>query len=392
MASVKLLPNREKSIRHRHPWVYSGAVAGVDGAPGAGAVVDVRDAAGNFMGRGYYNAASKLRVRMLTWDDRVVDDAFWRERVGAAVRRRAALLDARHNAVRLIHAEADGLPGLVVDRYDDVLVAQFLTAGVDRVRDVIADALVDETGARCVFERSDTASRSREELTASVGAMRGEAPDAVNIVENGARFRVNVTTGQKTGFYLDQRANRADVAARAGGKSLLDAFCNTGAFGIEALAAGAASVTFVDSSAPALEILSANLALNGLDAAATDVRQADVFNALRGLRDEKRTFDMVVLDPPRFATNRHQLDKALRAYKDVNRVAMELVAPGGMLATFSCSQAVDPAAFTLAVSWAGADARREVRIARRYGQFEDHPVLASFPESEYLCGLLCTLD
>ena len=393
MASVTLIPNREKSLRHRHPWVFSGAVGSVSGDPDAGAIVDVLDAHGKFLARGYYNAQSRIRVRVLAWEDRPIDEAFWHARVLESLTRRGALsADADTDAYRLVHAEADLLPGLVADRYGEVVVVQFLTAGVERVREVILDALAEGTGARCVFERSDTSSRSREGLAASVGCVRGDAnavAEAVRVRENGLRFVVNVGSGQKTGFYLDQRCNRATVAARARNARVLDVFCNTGGFGVGALSGGAASVVFADSSGPALQTLGLNLEANGLDPAACEQLQGDAFESLRLLRSKGRRFDLVVLDPSKFASSRHQLDKALRAYKDINRVAMELLEPGGTLATFSCSQAADIASFTLAVAWAGIDARRDVQILQRLGQAEDHPVLASFPESEYLKGLVC---
>jgi 23S rRNA (cytosine1962-C5)-methyltransferase len=393
MASVALIPNREKSLRHRHPWVFSGAVGAVSGDPGAGGVVDVLDARGAFVARGYYNAQSRIRVRVLTWEDRPIDDGFWRERVLKSVERRSTLAaDPDTTAYRLVHAEADLLPGLVADRYGDVVVVQFLTAGVERARDVILDALMEGTGTRCIFERSDTSSRSKEGLAASVGCVRGDAAAAaspVHVIENGLHFVVNVASGQKTGFYLDQRRNRAAVASLAGGAKVLDAFCNTGAFGVAALRGGADSVVFLDSSAPALQAVRLNLEANGCDSAAGEMVQGDAFESLRALRSQGRRFDLVVLDPPKFASSRHQLDKALRAYKDINLVAMELLAEGGMLATFSCSQAVDIASFTMAVAWAGVDARRDVQVLARLGQAEDHPVLASFPESEYLKGLVC---
>jgi 23S rRNA (cytosine1962-C5)-methyltransferase len=393
MASVTLIPNREKSLRHRHPWVFSGAIGAVAGDPHGGGIVDVLDARGAFLARGYYNAQSRIRVRVLAWEDRPIDDGFWRARVLESVARRRPLsADARSNAYRLVHAEADLLPGLVADRYGDVVVVQFLTAGVERAREVILDALLEGTAARCIFERSDTSSRSKEGLAASVGCVRGDAAamtDAVRVVENGLHFAVNVGSGQKTGFYLDQRRNRARVASLARGASVLDVFCNTGGFGVAALCAGADSVAFLDSSAPALHALRLNLEANGCDPAAGEIIQGDAFESLRELRGQGRRFDMVVLDPPKFASSRHQLDKALRAYKDINLVAMELLSAGGTLATFSCSQAVDIASFTMAVAWAGVDARRDVQILARLGQAEDHPVLASFPESEYLKGLVC---
>jgi 23S rRNA (cytosine1962-C5)-methyltransferase len=389
MAEVRLKAGREKSVRHRHPWVYSGAIERVSGAPAAGDIVDVVDSRGGFLGRGYCNEQSRITVRMLTFDDTPVDDALWSARICDAVRLRDPILaSGLTNGCRLVHAEADFLPGLIVDRYADVVVAQFLTAGVERVRDVILSALVDAAQPAGVFERSDTASRSREGLDAASGVIHGAVPPSVELLENGHRFAVNVESGQKTGFYLDQRDNRAAVAAFAHGASVLDAFSHTGAFGVYAASAGAESVVFLDSSAFSLALARDNVERNPHECA-TDFVHADVFEHLRALRDAGRRFDLIVLDPPRFATNRHQLDTALRAYKDVNRVALEVLAPGGVLATFSCSQAVDAASFTMAVAWAGLDAGRSIQIIRRLSQGADHPVLASFPESEYLKGIIC---
>ncbi len=389
MAEVRLKAGREKSLRHRHPWVYSGAIERTAGVTAPGDLVDVLDSRGNFLGRGYCNTDSKIAVRVLAWDDRAIDDAFWSERVHAAMRRRDALVaDGTTTACRLIHAEADFLPGLIVDRYADVIVIQFLTAGVERARGVILDAIVASAGPAGVFERSDTSSRVREGLAAASGVIHGAVPPAIEILENGARFQINVESGQKTGFYLDQRDNRAAVARMAGGRTMLDAYCHTGAFAAHAMRAGASAVTLVDSSTTSLSVARANLELNANAGCDAEFVHDDVPAQLRTLRDQGKRFDLVVLDPPRFATNRHQLDNALRAYKDINRVALEVLAPGGILATFSCSQAVDAASFTMAVAWAGLDAGRELQIIGRLGQGSDHPVLASFPESEYLKGLL----
>ena len=390
MAQVKLKAGREKSLRHRHPWVYSGAIERVVGVAEPGEIVDVVDSRGGLLGRGYCNPESKIAVRMLAWDDTRIDAVFWSERVDAAVRRRDALLaGGETTACRLIHAEADFLPGLIVDRYGDILVVQFLTAGVERVREVIIDAMVSAAKPAAICERSDTSSRVREGLTATSGIIRGSLPPSVEILENNIRFHVSVETGQKTGFYLDQRDNRATVAAFAKDGTMLDAFCHTGAFAAYAARAGARTVTLLDSSATSLASARTNMELNANAGCTVDFVQDDVGDCLRKFRDDGRRFDLVVLDPPRFATNRHQLDNALRAYKDINRVALEVLAPGGTLATFSCSQAVDAASFTMAVAWAGLDAGRELQIIHRMGQGLDHPVLASFPESEYLKGLAC---
>jgi 23S rRNA (cytosine1962-C5)-methyltransferase len=395
--SVRLQAGRDRSARHRHPWVFSGAVDSVSGSPAPGEIVDVLDARGGFLGRGYYNEHSRIRVRMLTWAPGEIGDALWRERVTAAIRRRGAIVSAGEtgretNAFRLVHAEADLLPGLVVDRYGDVVVVQFLTAGVERVREVVVDAIAAALAPRCIFDRSDSASRAKEGLATSVGAIRGDAPGPVEILENGLRFLVNVESGQKTGFYLDQRENRALVAEHARGRDVLDAFCHTGAFAAYAARAGARSVWLVDSSEASLRTARSNLDRNASEECGREFIAADVFEHLRELRGQGRRFGLVVLDPPKFASNRHQLETALRAYKDISLLAMELLEPEGVLATFSCSQVVDTASFTMAVSWAGVDAGRDVQILRRLGQGPDHPVLASFPESEYLKGLLCRVS
>jgi 23S rRNA (cytosine1962-C5)-methyltransferase len=390
MATVTLKAKRDRATRHRHPWIFANSIDAVTGDPGPGALVDVIDARGELVGRGYHNQHSRIRVRMLTWDDAPINDEFWRARVRAAAKRRDALAaDPATNAYRLIHAEADLLPGLIADRYENVVVVQILTAGVDRVRETIADAIASVPGVRCIFERSDTTSRTREGLPAAVGPLRGEAPKQTEVRENGHVFLVNFESGQKTGFYLDQRDNRAAVARHASGRNVLDAFCNTGAFAVYAARAGARSLSLVDSSGPALAAARWNLEKNGAGECTVAMRHADVFEELRAMRDAGRRFSLVVLDPPKFATNQHQVEKALRAYKDVNLLAMQLLEPDGLLATFSCSQAVDAASFTLAVSWAGLDASRDVQIVQRLGQGLDHPILATFPESEYLKGLLC---
>lgn len=393
MAVVRLKHRREKSLLQRHPWVYSGAVDTVDGDAGPGEVVTVVDSGGGFLATGYYNERSKIAVRVLSWTEgETIDDDWWRGRIAAAIAARSPLFaDGLTTAGRLVHAEADALPGLVVDRYADVVVVQCLTAGVERVRDLVAGTIRDVLGDVVVYERSDAPARVREGLGPSVGPIAGGVPEPVDVLENGHRFRVDVAAGQKTGFYLDQRENRAAAAPFAAGRDVLDAFCYTGAFSVYAAAAGAATVTLADSSEPALEAAEANLAANGVDESRSELLCGDVFDILRAYRDEGRRFGMIVVDPPRFASSRHQVEKALRAYKDANMLAMQLLEPGGILATFSCSGGVDITSFTLAVSWAGIDAGRDVQIIRRLGQGLDHPVLATFPESEYLKGLLCRI-
>jgi len=353
----------------------------------------VVDSAGAFLATGYFNRASKIRVRVLEWDPLVtIDEGWWRSRVAQSIAARAGIAEKTDStAYRLIHAEADMLPGLVADRYDDVVVVQFLTAGVELARDVIVDEIRERTGATAIYDRSDNASRAREELKPSSGWLVGEARDTVEFRENGLDFMASVTTGQKTGFYCDQRENRLEVAAFAEGRSVLDVFSYSGGFSVYAARAGAASLTLVDSSSSALESAKWNLEKNGFASCNPEFVDADVFEQLRNYRKEGRKFGMIVLDPPKFAMSRHHVEKALRAYKDVNMLAMGLLEPGGILATFSCSGAVAIDAFTIAVSWAGNDADRSVQVIKRLSQSSDHPVLASFLESEYLKGLICRI-
>jgi len=393
MPTLRLKKGREKLPLSRHPWIFAGAVDRVEGETAPGDVVDIVAADGAFVGRGYYNVKSRICARILSWDaEAAIDDAWWDARIADALAARETLAaDPGTDAYRLVHAEADRMPGLVADRYGDVVVVQFLSAGVERARDAILGALGTRLPEARIYERSDTASRRREGLDPRAGWIRGDGPARIDVRENGRTFAVNFEAGQKTGFYLDQRENRAAIAPLAKGRRVLDAFSYTGAFAVYAATAGATALTLCDTSAGALEAAQQNLRANGADTESHEIVQADVFDKLRAWKAEGRRFDMVVLDPPKFATNQHQVDKAMRAYKDINMLAMQLLESGGILATFSCSGAVDAQAFTLAVSWAGVDANRSVQIMRRLSQGPDHPVLTSFPESEYLKGLLCRI-
>lgn len=395
MAKVPILElrsDRDRSLRRRHPWVYSGAVARVEGEPGAGGVVRVVDRQGAFLAWGYTNYKSQIRARVLDWDESArIDDAWWRRRVRESIERRRDLpaLDAC-DACRLVHSEADGLPGLVVDRYGEWLVVQALTAGVERVKDVIVDALSESARPAGIFEKSDQDARSLEGLGASVGRLAGDdPPDRLEIGEGGHRFLVDIKSGQKTGFYIDQRDNRRLAAEYAAGKDVLDLFSYTGAFSVYALRGGAVRATLVESSVPALRLAEENLLANRADPAAFDLVQGNAFETARSFRDAGRRFDMVIVDPPKLAQSRTHVEKAERAYKDVNLLAMKLLAPGGILVTFSCSGAVGVEYFSRIVSWASADARRDVQILQRLSQGADHPVMPSFPESEYLKGFIC---
>jgi 23S rRNA (cytosine1962-C5)-methyltransferase len=389
--TLQLKPGREKSLRRRHPWVFSGAIEKVTGKPAAGDTVEVRDSSGKTLARAAYSPKSQIRARVWTFDPaEEVDAGFFRRRVMRALALREALPAAKHsNALRLVHGESDGLPGLVVDRYADVLVAQFLAAGVERWRDPILDALVALSGCTAVYERSDAETRKLEGLQARVGFARGDrAAKRCPIIEYGLNFRVDVEQGQKTGFFLDQRENRQRVRSLAAGREMLDGFSYTGGFAINALAGGAKRVLALESSADALAVARENLAANPFDASKVEFVQADVFAQLRKLRDQGASFDLVVLDPPKFAPTAAQAKNAARAYKDINLLAFKLLRPGGLLATFSCSGGVDAALFQSIVAGAALDAGAEAKIIERFSAAADHPVALEFPEGEYLKGLL----
>jgi 23S rRNA (cytosine1962-C5)-methyltransferase len=401
---ARLHPGKDKPVRQRHPWIYSGAIRQVDGSLAPGGLIEVADAQGQWLARGYYNPHSQIAIRILTWNpDEAIDAAFWQRRLSAAAAARAGLAaDPGTTAYRLAYAESDGLPGLVVDRYagiaapggssgDAWLVVQFLTAGVEARRAEILDALEALFAPRGIVDRSDVGVRRQEGLPLRRELCRGAAPPAgLEIRENGLRFQADLWGGQKTGFYLDQRENRRIVGAHAQDRRVLNAFSFTGAFGVYALAGGALHVTNVDSSYEALEGAEAALRLNGFD----PDRQAegiagDVFQVLRAFRDEGRQFDLVILDPPKFARGKSDVPAAARGYKDVNLLGFKLLAPGGLLATFSCSGSVTPDLFQKVVFGAALDAGRDAQIVAKLGQGFDHPILLSFPEGEYLKGLLC---
>jgi 23S rRNA (cytosine1962-C5)-methyltransferase len=389
--NLVLKKGREKSLKRRHPWIFSGAVEKVNGKPAPGDTVDVVDGAKKWLARAAYSAKSQIRARVWTFDpSEQVDGNFFRTRIQAALALREALPAAKHaNALRLVHGESDALPGLVVDRYADVLVAQFLAAGVERWRDPILDALMEISGCAAIFERSDAEVRKLEGLEPRVGFARGNRNAArCPIIEYGLNFRVDVEQGQKTGFFLDQRENRQRVRSLAAGRVVLDGFCYTGGFSISALAGGAKRVSAIESSAAALEVAKENLAANPLDASRIDFQHGDVFEELRRLRDRNAKFDLVVLDPPKFAPTAAHVKKAARAYKDINLWALKLLAPGGLLATFSCSGGVSAELFQSIVAGAALDAGVDAKIIERFSAAADHPVALQFPEAEYLKGLL----
>ena len=388
MKSIRIRTGRERSLLKRHPWVFEGGIE--RGKADVGETVRVENAGGHFIAWAAYSPQSAIRLRAWSFDEHErIDAAFFARRIAAAVafRRRMSIAS---DGVRLVHGESDGLPGLVVDAYGSVLVAQFTSSGVERHKEAIADALLAATGATALYERSDTSSREREGLPAMRGWLRGTGPVDVEIGEHGWRFTVDIATGHKTGFYLDQRDNRARFAAdvkRLGIQRVLNCHAYTGGFAVAALSGGARDVVSIDSSLPALERADAHVAANGFEAARHTTVDADVNKTLREYAAAGRRFDAIVLDPPKLAPTVAFAERAARAYKDVNRVAFGLLEPGGLLYTFSCSGGISVDLFHKIVAGAGIDAGIDGAIVARLGAAADHPATVNFPEGEYLKGL-----
>ncbi len=384
MHKLILKPGREKSLKRRHPWIFSGGIAKVEGRPRPGDTVAVHAADGVFLAVAAYSPDSQIRARVWDWTARDIDAAFVADRISRA----AALRDAAADeGLRLVHGESDGLPGVVADRFGDTVVVQLLSAGAERWRGAIADALAALTGVARVIERSDADVRALEGLPPQSGLLRGvPAAGPLLVREHGLEFAVDAEAGHKTGFYLDQRDNRLLLRGLAKGRAVLDCFCYCGGFALNALAGGAASVTAIDSSGPALAAAQANAARNRLPAA--DWIEADVFQSLRKFRDAGRRFDLIVLDPPKFAPTAAHAEKAARAYKDINLLGFKLLKPGGRLMTYSCSGGVSPDLFQKIVAGAALDAGVDARIEGWLHASADHPVALNFPEGEYLKGLL----
>jgi 23S rRNA (cytosine1962-C5)-methyltransferase len=389
MKVIRLREGRERSLLRRHPWIFDSAVA--RGGGDAGETVRVESHDGQFLAWAAFSPASRMRARAWSFDetDRI-DAVFLRRRVQLAVGLRQRL-KVPSEGVRLVHGEADGLPGLVVDLYKDTLVAQFLSTGAERWKKVLADALLEVTGLQRLYERSDANARGLEGLPEVTGWLRGDGPTELTIAEHDWEFGLDIATGHKTGFYLDQRDSRARFAEwvrRLGAQRVLNCYCYTGGFTVAALAGGAGEVTSIDSSAPALERARANVALNGFDAGRAEFMDADVNASLRRFGEAGRTFDAIVLDPPKLAPTVAHAEKAARAYKDINRLALKLLAPGGLLFTFSCSGGIPADLFHKIVASAGTDAGVDGTIAERLGAAPDHPMTLAFPEGEYLKGLV----
>ena len=387
LSTVTLKPGKEKSLKRRHPWVFSGAIAHVAGEPQGGEAVRIVEPGGAFLAYAAFSPQSQIRARVWSWNEaEPIDAPFVGRLIRGSLERRPA-----GPVQRLIHGESDGLPGVVADRYGDTVVVQLLSAGAERCREPIGATLAALSGVARVYERSDADVRMLEGLTSRTGVLQGDAPPARIAIHEAAsdtRYWVDVAQGHKTGFYLDQALNRALVGAAAKDRDVLNCFCYTGGFSIAALKGGARAALSIDSSGPALEIARDNVALNGLDAGRCEWREADVFKELRELRNQNRSFDLIVLDPPKFAPTPASVERAARAYKDINLLGFKLLRPGGRLFTFSCSGGVSADLFQKIVAGAAVDAGVEARIEARMRAAPDHPVLLSFPEGEYLKGLV----
>jgi 23S rRNA (cytosine1962-C5)-methyltransferase len=400
--TITLKPGKDKPVLAHHPWIFSGAIARADDAHD-GDTVDIHDAAGRFIARGYYNARSQITVRVWTWNDEPIDGAFFRKRLQAAINLRHTLIDpGSTNAYRWVNAESDFIPGLVVDRYAGFVVMQFLTLGIERRKDEIVEVVREILNPDGIYERSDVDVREKEGLSASIGNLRGqEPPDLIEIQENSHRLLVDVKRGHKTGFYLDQRENRNQVgdflrplgtvavSGQSSAVEVLNVFSYTGGFSVFACAANKdARVINLDASGDALNLARENMRLNGCEVRG-EFFEGDAFTVLRRYRDMGKSFDAIILDPPKFVHAQSQLNSGLRGYKDINLLAFKLCKPGGILATFSCSGQVSAELFQKVVFEAALDAKRDAQIIAHLSQASDHPILLSFPESAYLKGLVC---
>jgi 23S rRNA (cytosine1962-C5)-methyltransferase len=391
---LKLRTGREKSLLHRHPWIFASAIDKIIGTPNAGDTLLVLGADGMALGLASYSPKSQIRARMWTFDaEKTIDTRFFSEKIAKAITLREETIPITStSAMRLIHGESDGLPGLIVDRYNDILVVQITTPGIETHRNEIIDVLSALDGIKGIYERSDVDIRELEGLEPVAGVIKGKAPEVpMTIEENGLKFQVDLVNGQKTGFFLDQRDNRQCLRGLVKGKSVLNCFCYTGAFSAYAFAGGAEKVLSMDSSDSAMEQVAVNLALNGFGDADSELMTADVFTALRKFRDSRRSFDVIILDPPKFAPTIAQAEKAARGYKDINLLAFKLLNPGGLLFTFSCSGGISRDFFQKIITGAALDAGVDARIVAQLSQAADHPIALNFPEGAYLKGLVCKI-
>ncbi len=389
---VLLLPGREKSILRKHPWIFSGAIQKVTGNPGSGDTVEIVSAAGRLLGTGAYSGKSQIRVRAWSFDpDEKIDREFFHEKIKQAILTREMLSALEvSNSKRLINGENDGLPGVIADRFGDIVVLQLSTAGAFQWRKTIIDEIAAQTDCTCLFEKSDSDINQLEGLDDVVQIQYGSfKEESTLIVENGLNYNFEISGSQKTGFYLDQRNNRQQLREYSQNKKVLDCFCFSGGFTMNALKGGAMHVVALDSSESALRLASENLKLNKFEEAKVELVNDNAFEYLRKLRDRGEQFDLIILDPPKFAPTTSQVDRAARAYKDINLLAFKLLSPNGVLFTFSCSGGVGLPLFQKIVADAALDAGRNAQIIKFMHQAEDHPISSAFPEGEYLKGLVC---
>lgn len=393
MHKVVLKPGREKSVLHRHPWLFSGALQDVKKGIESGATVNIVTSAGEILAKGAYSPDSQIRVRIWTFDPaEEINTAFFKRRISNAIALRKTFVPEADTASRLINAESDGLPGVIVDRYANFLICQFLSAGADRYKQEIVQRLQEMIAPTGIFERSDVEIREKEGLKPHAGLLSGdEPPELIQVTQGGIRFLVDVRKGHKTGMYLDQRDNRNVVRGLAKDKEVLNCFAYTGGFALAALCGGVAKVTNIESSADAINLIVKHSELNGLADNKIENVQGDVFAVLRQYREAGRKFDMVILDPPKFVSSADQLKRGARGYKDINLIAMQLLRENGVLVTFSCSGHLSPELFQKIVADAAVDAGRDARIITSLGQPADHPIALNFPEGRYLKGLVCYL-
>ncbi len=392
---VVVSPKAEKSLARRHPWIFSGAVRRHDSGIAAGDTVQLCTPQGRWLAWGAYSPHSQIRVRVWSQkEEEAIDTAFFRRRiVSAAALRPRMHLPTPCTAKRVINAESDGVPGLIVDRYGDFLVCQFLTAGVERWRETIVEELGRLPGIKGIYERSDVDVRAKEGLAKQAGLLWGQAPpDRIEVSMGRVRMWADVAGGHKTGLYLDQRENQAVVARLATGAEMLDCFSHLGGFGLRAMQSGAKAVTHIDASPDILDLARQTALLNGLETAPIEYVAANVFEKLREFRDRQRSFDLIVLDPPKFVASMGQMNRGCRGYKDINLLAMKLLRPGGILATFSCSGLVTAPLFQKIVADAAVDAGRSARLIQHLHQAADHPVALNFPEGDYLKGMVCLIE
>ncbi len=394
MPSIKLKRGRVKSIGRKHPWIFSGAIESVRDVRSNGETVEIISADGKHLGYGSFSKESQISVRMLSFNpEEKPDEIFIKKRIKEALNFRDSIVDkSSTNAYRLINAESDNLPGIIVDKYSDYLVCQFLSAGAEFWKNIVIDALIELTDPICIYERSDVDVRDKEGLVKSKGIIFGKLPDLpIEIIENGNKLLVDIVNGHKTGFYLDQRENRKIISDFARGRNILNCFSFTGGLSVYALKAGASKVINIDSSEEALSLAEKNLINNGFTNNQYENICEDVFKYLRKLRDSNQKYDLIILDPPKFAESVSQVEKASRGYKDINLLAMKLLNPNGILFTFSCSGHITRELFNKIISDAALDSGREVKIIKHLTQSPDHSISTNFPESLYLKGLVCNV-